>query len=366
MARSSLPCTNELTKKEGRRLQIERGISVPRDRDPPRCSQRQIFEQEKERKGVGMKKRLRSPAILLTVFAMVLVVAGVAYAHWTSTSRIEANVNVGNMQIGWTAWGTNDDGDLGNDPSGYDNPASMGEWNPPWNETSLDPADPWDLTDRHNKNVASCFIEGGEDTLNVSIDGAYPSYYCNIYAQAFNHGSVPGMATHLRLTAEKAGECTLHENADFSGINLYEYMNEDPGGQFVDLDTNGDFDGADFYVYQDEWGNWFKTAGDVPLYQNCVTYTITPVPTGIEGEFMFSDDLTLNIDPGIYCGTQIDPGPWDESTGEPLDGIPVGGWIHIENGMEQGANYQISLEQDWINWNEWDPSMCTFNGVPLP
>ena len=68
-----------------------------------------------------MKKRLRSPAVLLVVFAMVLVVAGIAYAHWTSVTRIEGNINMGNMHIGWEGWGTNDDGDPFNDPSGNDN-----------------------------------------------------------------------------------------------------------------------------------------------------------------------------------------------------------------------------------------------------
>lgn len=313
-----------------------------------------------------MKKRLRSPAVLLVAFAMVIATAGVVYAHWSSTSRIEANVNVGNMQIGWTAWGTNDDGDVNNDPSGYDNPAWMGEWNPPWNETSLDPADPFDLTDRYDKNVGSCYIDGGEDTLHVNIDGAYPSYHCNIFAEAFNHGSVPGMATALRLTAEKsAGYCTLHDNEAFTGINLFDFFNDEGAGQFVDFDMDGYDAGEDYYVFSDDMGNWWNEYGDT-LYQNCPWNTITPVPTGIEGEFMFSDDLTLNIDPGVYCGTQIDPGPWAED-GTPLDGIPVGGWIHVENGMEQGVQYRITLEQDWINWNEFDETGadCTFNGIPI-
>lgn len=319
-----------------------------------------------------MKKRLRSPAVLLVVFAMVLVAAGIGYAHWTSTSRIEANVNVGNMQVGWTAWATNDDGDVGNDPSGYDNPDWMGEWNPPWNHTSLDPADPWDLTDRYDKNVGSCTIEGGEDQLVVHIDGAYPSYYCNIFAQVFNHGSVPAMATHLRLTAEKAGQCTLHESADFSPPDLYPLIRWDEQAQmeFVDFNDDG-FDAAtgDFYLYNDGMGGWFKVDGNVPLFENCPWNTIMPVEVpGIPGEFTFSDDLRMNIYPGIYCGTQIDPGPWDQD-GHPQDGVPVGGWIHVENGMEQGASYQIILEQDWINWNEFDDENgtdCTFNGVQLP
>ena len=79
-------------------------------------------------------------------------------------------------------------------------------------------------------------------------------------------------------------------------------------------------------------------------------------PTGHEGEFLLNDDITLHIEEGILCGTQIDPGG---------EGVDTMGWIHVEQGAEPDTSYMIHMEQDWVNWNEFDESMCTFNDEPL-
>lgn len=308
---------------------------------------------------LGKRRWAKSPAVLLVAFAMLVVSAGLVYAHWTSTSRIEANVNTGGMDIGWNWWGTNDDGDPENDPSGNDDPSILGEWSSE-NGTSLDPSS-WDNpAARYDKNVAGCYMDGGGDTLNINVDGAYPSYHCHIYADAYNNGSVPAKATALRLTAVKgADECSLHINPDFSDEDLNPYMRGDDDGEYIDLNLNDMFDGDDFRLAYGEDGPW-DTTNDRPLYDNC-TFNgseVTPVPTGHPGEFTFSDDLTLHIEEGILCGTQVDPQG---------DGVRVEGWMHVEQGMEQGVTYRITLEQDWVNWNEFpmDYSMCTFNGDPL-
>jgi hypothetical protein len=307
-----------------------------------------------------MKKRFRSPAVLLVAFAMVVVTAGVVYAHWTSTSRIEANINTGNMQIGWNAWGTNDDGQLDNDPSGNDDQA-VGEWSSN-DGSSMDPRDPDDPALRHTKNAANCWVDGGEDTLFLGINSGYPSYYCHLFAEASNHGTVPVKATALRLSAEMGTQdCTLHQNADFGDPDMSPFMkwDEGVGMEYVDFNNNDAFDGVtEFHVVEND-GPWNFEA-DVPLFHDCVWngFGMTMTPTGPEGEFLFNDDIRLHIEEGILCGTQVDPG------GE--FGEAVAGWIHVENGAQQNYEYRITLEQDWINWNEWDASMCTFNGVLLP
>ncbi len=305
-----------------------------------------------------MKKRLRSPAVLLVAFAMVIAAAGVAYAHWTSTSRIEANVNVGNMQIGWTGWGTNDDGIVDNDPSLNDNQdMTAAAWDS-GNGSSLDPKSSEFPNLRYDKNVANCWIGGDQETLRIDIDSAYPSYHCNIYAEAFNFGSVPAKATALVLTAEKGSDfCTLHEDEGFLLPDLYPLMRGDETGEFVDwLDDGYDPGTGDFYVGNDEFG-WFRIDTGARLFDKCVFdgNTITPTTDG-NGEFYFSDDLTLHIEEGILCGWQLDPGYHDE--GIPVGGIDVSGWIHVENGMEQGVQYRITLAQDWKNWNEFQLSDC--------
>ena len=307
-----------------------------------------------------MKKRFRSPAVLLVAFAMIVVTAGVVYAHWTSTSRIEANINTGSMEIGWEAWGTNDDGDPGNDPTGTDDPGIIGEWNS-GNGTSLDPSwygPPWD---RYTKNVASCGADGGGDTLNVYLDNAYPSYYCSVFARAYNHGSVPAKATALSLEAEHGYyECSYHLSEDDANAGINEVLIVDfDGDRYVDFDGDGIVDGTEPRERHDEFGPFADAnhndefdAGDTRLYNNCWWVSegaLAATPTGHPGEFLFGEDFTLHIERGIECGDQVDPGG---------DGTEVEGWIHVENDAEQGAQYRVVLTQNWVNWNEWDDGMC--------
>ena len=289
-----------------------------------------------------MKKRLRSPAVLLTVFAMVLVVAGIGYAHWTSVTRIEGNINTGNMHIGWDAWGTNDDGDPFNDPSGNDN-GNTGAWDS-GNGTTRDPG-MWDDPGwRYDKNVAGCWIDGGEDTLNVHIDSAYPSYHCHVFASVFNHGSVPAIPGPTTLDAYKGyHECLLYEDEELTMGPLPVSHDESVDRHFVDFNENGVVDGGDYYIDYTEFGI-FDEFGN-PMWEDCffVGDPMVAMETGHPGEVEFSDGD--DVVEGILCDPafQIDPG----------HGIPVSGWIHMEQGAEQNASYRIVMETEWVNWNEW-------------
>ncbi len=309
-----------------------------------------------------MKKRLRSPAVLLVAFAMVVVTAGVVYAHWTSTSSIQGNINTGNIGMGWDAVGTNDDGYVDNDLSGNDDQTGI-VWGAPDNYTSRDPS-AWDNpAARYDKNVASCWADGGGDMMNVNIDNAYPSYYCHLFANAYNWGSVPVMAAGLTLSAEKGSyACTAHlVEADGQTGNNPVATGEGEFGTFIDVGNDGVFTPTvDGWMSGDNLGPFAEVDGapgfsgiDFRFWDHCVWNGsgMTLNPTGHVGEFLFNDELTFHIEDGILCGTQVDPN----------QGIPTMGWIHIEQPAEQGAQYQFTLTQEWVNWNEWDASMCTFN-----
>lgn len=313
-----------------------------------------------------MNKRrwFKSPAVLLVVFAMVVTTAGIVYAHWTSTSRVQVDINTGNMDVGWNNARTSDDGVL-DDPTGTDDGTSPG-WDS-GNGSSADPSNE-DGSTRYTKNVAACFAGGGGDTLNVNIDSAYPSYYCQLYADVIDNGSVPVRAAALRLHAQRGyNECTIHNSQEEAetGENAVPIVDHD-GDQYIDLGGDG-WDMGDPLLRYDNNGPFANYGGDesmfddgdVRYYDHCVFVgsNMGIHPTGVDGEFVFGDDLKINITEGVLCGTQVDPGEMGEA---------VSGWIHIEQGAEQGASYRITLEQDWVNWNEYDPSMCTFNGQPIP
>jgi hypothetical protein len=310
----------------------------------------------------------RSPAVLLVVFAMVVTTAGLVYAHWSTTSRIEANINTGNLDVGWGDVATNDDGDVANDPTMTDDQSIPVDGWDSGNGSSTDPSNP-SGSERYDKNVAACWGGGGGDTINLNIDSAYPSYYCKLFSAVFNNGSVPVKAAALTLHAYRGTyDCTYHDNESDAetGDNPLQ-VGYDEEGPFLDVGGDGTYDsGTDTRIYGDEEGEYAdndgsggRTPGDTPVYQHCVFNgsAMGIHPTGIEGEFVFGNDLMINITEGVLCGTQVDPGEV---------GVDVSGWIHIEQGADQGSSYQIVLEQEWVNWNEWDASMCTFNGTPLP
>ncbi len=178
-----------------------------------------------------MKKRLRSPAVMLVVFAMVITTAGIVYAHWTTTSAIEGQINTGNIHMGWEMVGTDDDGDLGNDPTGTDDGGGtlfdgMGDG------SSDDPSSGWPVGARYDKDVAGCWANPDEEgVINWNVDNGYPSYYCHLFAKAVNHGSVPVKATALRIWAEKGTWfCTSHFTDDFSDPDFGPYWSGDENG----------------------------------------------------------------------------------------------------------------------------------------
>ena len=43
------------------------------------------------------KRLLRSPAILVVVFAVLLAMTGLVYTHWSTTARVEGQSNTGGI-----------------------------------------------------------------------------------------------------------------------------------------------------------------------------------------------------------------------------------------------------------------------------
>lgn len=283
---------------------------------------------------------MKSKGILLIVFTLVVAGAGIAYAHWTDTLTVDANASTGSIDVIWQEWGTDDDGldntgfyDAAN--SAADSLTDDGGGAPydAWGlESSSDPSNMIRCTGgvcnylggwitRYDKDVAKCTVEASQDQkgLMVTITDAYPSYHCSVFAQLSNEGVVPVKATAFRL------------DTPVQGTMMY------AGSEWVEA-TAG----------TTAWCNEPANAGKCPL--------------GIFDETSGEALLTFDFANGTACDHQLDPyaaeGDMDQQAY----------WFHIEQAAEQDTTYSFHWEQDFVNWNEWDPSMCTItiNGVTFP
>jgi hypothetical protein len=264
---------------------------------------------------------MRKRALLIVGLALLIAAAGVVYAHWTDTLNMNTAVHTGTVDMLWQAYGTDDDGlnntgffgavggdtDNGNDPS---NMIRCTGGSCLYLDGSIT---------RYDKDVADCAVSlsGDGKTLTATITNAYPSYHCSIFTQLSNEGSVPVKATAFRMTTPAGG--TL---------------------QYVGTDYVAAAAG------DTTWCNQPANAGKCPL-----------------GIFVGGDPVIIfDIAKGTGCGTQLDP---YTATG---DMALQAYWFHVEEAAVQGGVYSFSWSQDFVNWNEWDSSMCTvtITGVTYP
>jgi len=260
-----------------------------------------------------MKKR----ALLIVGLALAIATAGVVYAHWTDSLQTNVNVNTGSINMGFTA-GTDDDGIVGNDRSLTDVGATVPDalydrW---LTASTADPAGMYrvntgagtegyiypnpSINPRYDKDVAICYTEIDGKTLTVTALNAYPSYFCSVFIHVTNNGTVP-----VKLA---------------------------------------------------NWAGFGVTKGGVPGIMGGGYYAGTPgwaTTTGLPGATWNGiHELTFDIARGFYCGTQIDPGQSKE----------VIFWFHVEQGTNNStmsSGYQFQWRLDFVNWNEYDPTMCT-------
>jgi predicted ribosomally synthesized peptide with SipW-like signal peptide len=119
-------------------------------------------------------RRLRK-ALLLVLVVVALAGAGVVYAHWTDTLELDAQVNTGSVQMGWTG------GICSEFFSWPWPPEGNGEWG--------------------GVDVGSTAIRILDPhTLGLTITNGYPSYSVDCEIESTNTGSVPVIIRGWRFT----------------------------------------------------------------------------------------------------------------------------------------------------------------------
>jgi hypothetical protein len=147
---------------------------------------------------------MKKKALLVVGLALLMATAGVVYAHWTDTLRVEATVYTGNLNVRWVNVFTDDDGgnNIGEEPG----PLLPGVQVEPdgifdfWQGTSsVDPSSAASpdgpFATRYNKDVGHCVAFLPDPTtgavMGVQMYNTYPSYHCTIWSFFENQGTVP-------------------------------------------------------------------------------------------------------------------------------------------------------------------------------
>jgi hypothetical protein len=145
-----------------------------------------------------MKRRFGFAGLLVMGLIIALGTLGIGYGLWSKVLVVHGTVNTGDLNADWDSATTNDPvGTL--DPCSALNPTGC-----------LAPA----------KDVGSCVITGeGTQTLEVTINNAYPSYECTIDASITNNGTIPFNVVGARVTGLDGapiellgGDCTYPED----------------------------------------------------------------------------------------------------------------------------------------------------------
>ena len=138
-----------------------------------------------------MNKRMPMTTVVV-LLTIALASVGVGYGLWSKTLLIDGVVNTGNVDSIFVKYFTDDDNQVDDKSKDL---ADDGEC-ALYGNGSCDPAGSGKLAPRKDKDVGVCIValdeadETGE-TLLVTISNAYPSYYCTVFFDIKNNGSVP-------------------------------------------------------------------------------------------------------------------------------------------------------------------------------
>jgi hypothetical protein len=122
-----------------------------------------------------MKRRVGFAGLFVMGLIIALGALGIGYGLWSKVLVVHGTVNTGDLNADWDSASTNDP------------VAAVGE-------VSLDPCSALNPTGctAPAKDVGSCVVTGeGTQTLDVTINNAYPSYECTIDASITNTGDIP-------------------------------------------------------------------------------------------------------------------------------------------------------------------------------
>jgi hypothetical protein len=154
-----------------------------------------------------MRKRKSIPVgTLFMIIILALATLGVGYGLWSKMLYINGTIETGNVNAVFYDAFTDDDGDVDNPEKDNGdagtcaeyqyNPAGIGSCDP--NKFGPDPT-------RYLKDVGYCKAEidtADAQKLHITVTNGYPSYYCTVWFDIWNNGSIPVKIQSLTVTPD--------------------------------------------------------------------------------------------------------------------------------------------------------------------
>ena len=183
-----------------------------------------------------MKHRINKMAVIFIASIFVLSGLGVAYAAWTDTITIDGTVDTGDVNIEWyLPSGISCEDETCGPP--YQGPGVTPDKNCDPNHGFYDPAtglgrDPtfdYPPSDPDPKDVAcGSIVLIDPDTLELTINNAYPGYWNKVETHAIYKGSIPVRVKNLVISR------------DPEGTDIIKIIDAINWGQVHELDLDGD------------------------------------------------------------------------------------------------------------------------------
>lgn len=150
-----------------------------------------------------IKRKAIPVGTLFMTLVLALAFLGVGYGLWSKLLKIDGTINTGEVDaVFYTAF-TDDDGTL-DDPAGVKDAGDDGEC-VLYGDSSCDPKEYGPDPERYDKDVGECFavIDSGDpQKLHITVNTAYPSYYCTVWFDILNNGTIPLMIQDLKVVAD--------------------------------------------------------------------------------------------------------------------------------------------------------------------
>ena len=152
---------------------------------------------------------------------VALSATGAGYAMWEKELLIDGTVETGEVNAEWTTAFSNDDGIVDDGAKDADDDGACVALS---GDSSCDPSDEYaaNATPRYDKDVADCIVTGaGEQTIEVTLVNAYPSYYPTVIFDIDNTGTIPVKIQAIEYSVDGGGSWQTLDPCVYITITLW-------------------------------------------------------------------------------------------------------------------------------------------------
>ena len=152
-----------------------------------------------------LKRKALPVGTLFMILILALAFLGVGYGMWSKLLVINGIVNTGKVDAIFVNAFTDDDGTVNNPEKDAGDIGKCGEYQ--YNaDGSCDPDKFGPNPTRYIKDVGHCeaivdlLADPTGETLKVTVENGYPSYYCTVWFDILNSGTIPVMIQEFSIT----------------------------------------------------------------------------------------------------------------------------------------------------------------------